>query len=743
MNSSLLFATGAGILFSLFKIPAYGQSAATDSLASKEITLDEVVISVNKTEESKKSVAQQIQLITKDEITASQSQTTADLLYNAGNAFVQKSQLGGGSPVIRGFEASRILLVIDGVRMNNIIYRSGHLQNSITLDHHIMDRVEILYGPSSTIYGSDALGGVVHLYSQKPLLASGDKKNEIHINAFSRYGSAANEFTNHLDLNAGFKKIASLTSITYTKFGDLTGGQTKNPFYETSYGDRPDYVERIDGRDSLVTNSNVANQVQTAYSQYHLLQKLVYMPSARVSHSLNIQYSGSTDVPRYDRLTDPSASTGLRYAEWYYGPQNRFLFAYDLNGYATDRFFQQTHANVSYQHIEESRHNRSFGKDGLAHRVEKVKVWGAGFNANRVAESYSLHCGADFQTNDLVSTAWEEDISTGQSVPLDTRYPDGDNTMSSAAVYYSHTWHINKKWILNDGIRLGYSWLHSTFVDTTFFDFPYSEANQQHPVYSGSLGLIYNPSETSKIAFLLSTGFRVPNVDDLSKVFESGPGMLIIPNPDLKPEQTVNTDLSFSKILSKRFLMENTVYYTRFLDVIVNDTYTYNGMDSVLYGDEMSRVYASQNKGKAYVWGFSSDLQFQASPHWKLACALQYTYGRILGDSVTPLDHIPPFSLRFQCGYTKNRVSADFLVYYNGWKRIENYYLNGEDNEQYATPDGMPAWLTLNLRLAYRANEWLTLDGGIENILDTQYRTFSSGMNSSGRNLYIAARVKI
>jgi hemoglobin/transferrin/lactoferrin receptor protein len=741
MKSSPLFIISTGILFTLCRIQAFGLNA--DSTGSKEITLEEVVISVNKTEESKKSVAQQVQLITRDEIISSQSQTTADLLSNAGNVFVQKSQLGGGSPVIRGFEASRILLVIDGVRMNNIIYRSGHLQNSITLDHHIMDRVEVLYGPSSTIYGSDALGGVIHLYSRNPILAPGDKKQEIQVGVFSRYGSSANEFTNHFDLNAGFKKVASLTSFTYTKFGDLTGGKNKNPFYETPYGERPHYVERIDGKDSLVMNDNVANQVQTAYSQYHLLQKIVFMPGERFSHGLNIQYSGSTDVPRYDRLTDPSASTGLRYAEWYYGPQNRLLIAYELKGYSTGGFFQKTHANVSYQHLEESRHNRSFGKDALAHRMEKVKVLGAEFDASHVVKSHSLHIGADFQTNDLVSTAWEENISTGENSPLDTRYPDGDNTMSSAAVYYSHTWHSSEKWIINDGIRLGYSWLHSTFADTTFFDFPYSEATQDLPVYSGSLGLIYNSSETSKLSFLLSTGFRVPNVDDLSKVFESGPGKLIIPNPDLKPEQTVNMELGFSKVLSKKLLMENTVYYTRFLDVIVSDTYTYNGMDSIFYNGEMSGIYASQNKGKAYVCGFSSDLQFQASQHWKLACALNYTYGRILGDSVMPLDHIPPFSLRFQCSYTKNRLSADFLVHYNGWKRIEDYYLNGEDNEQYATPDGMPAWLTLNLRLSYRANSWLTVDGGLENILDTQYRTFSSGMNGSGRNLYISARVKI
>jgi len=734
------FTVSTGIFFSFFQ--AEGQNAATDSLAPKEITLDEVVISVNKTEESKKSVAQQVQLIHRDEIFASQSQTTADLLFNAGNVTVQKSQLGGGSPVIRGFEASRILLVIDGIRMNNLIYRAGHLQNSITVDHHIMDRVEVLYGPSSTVYGSDALGGVVHLYTRNPVLASADRPEELQVGFFTRYGSSAEEFTNHLDLNAGFKKIASLTSFTYTKFGDLKGGKNKNPFYDSRYGDRPAYVERINGKDSLMLNSNPAEQIQTAFSQFHLLEKLLYTPNSRISHQLNVQYSGSTDVPRYDRLTDPTP-TGLRYAEWYYGPQNRLLLAYDIKSSTPGRFFQQMHGNVSYQDLEESRHNRYFDKSGLSHRVENVRVLGAEIDAKRTVKSNTLHVGADFQTNDLVSTAWEENIEDGQISPLDTRYPDGDNTMTGMAIYYSHSWHFKEKWILNDGLRLGYSDLHSTFADTSFFHFPFTEVTQSHPVYSGSLGLIHNPSDDLKLSLLLSTGFRVPNVDDLSKVFESGPGMLIIPNPGLKPEKTVNTELSVSKIFSKKLLMENTVYYTRFLDAIVTDTYTYNGMDSIYYDGAMSRVYASQNKGKAYIWGFSSDLQYQLSSYWKLSGALNYTYGRILGDSVMPLDHIPPLSLRFQCTYTKNRLTADLLMHYNGWKRIEDYNLNGEDNEQYATPDGMPAWMTWNLRLSFQLNPWLKLDGGVENILDTQYRTFSSGLNGSGRNLYVSARVNI
>lgn len=292
------------VLTCLLSSSAFCQDPIVDTSQIKNISLTDIVISVNKTEESKKQTAQQIKVLDQKEIENYQSQTTADLISNSGSATVQKSQLGGGSVTLRGFEANRNVLVIDGVRMNNLIYRAGHLQNILTTDNNSLERIEVLYGPSSTMYGSDALGGVIHLFTKKPVLAIGEQKNVIKVNAFSRYGSAANEFANHLDFNFGLKKFASFTSVTYSDFGDLRGGANKNPFYSGNYGEREYYVERIAGQDSMIRNSDKYLQVQSGYSQYDLLQKFLFQANAKTTHSLNIQFSNSSDVPRYDRLTE-------------------------------------------------------------------------------------------------------------------------------------------------------------------------------------------------------------------------------------------------------------------------------------------------------------------------------------------------------------------------------------------------------------------------------------------------------
>jgi hemoglobin/transferrin/lactoferrin receptor protein len=724
------------LVFAISPMRLFAESFTSDSIKQ----LNEVVISVNKVEESKRKVAHQIDVIDAKQISSIQAQTTADLLLSTGKISVQKSQQGGGSPVLRGFEASRVLLVVDGIRMNNIIYRSGHLQNIITLDNAVLDRVEVIFGPATTIYGSDALGGAICFYTKKPMLAYGGEKNKLKVNAFYRYGDVNNESTGHVDFNLGTKKIASLSSFTYSQFGDLRSGANQNPFYDNTYGERFYYVKRFNDKDSLVKNTSRYNQIESGYSQYDILQKVLFQQSEKLSHQLTFQYSTSSDIPRYDRLTDPS-NTGLRFSEWYYGPQERLLAAYDLNKNRDSSFFQKIHFGLNYQAIEESRVSRRFNSIYRDSRIENVGVVGGTFDIQHKNEKNVLRLGIDFQYNDLKSTANRKDIIADTTAKLDTRYPDGKNTLLTSGIYLSHSYQINENLLLTDGIRVGYSSLKSTFIDTAFFQFPFSDANQQQPVYSGSLGLINTPSDDLKLSILLSTGFRTPNVDDLAKIFETVKGTVIVPNSDLKPEKTINTEIGITKWFGTKAVWENNVYYTQFIDAIVTDNFQYQGKDSIFYQGVLSKVTANQNKGKAYIYGFTSSLSNQITEKFSTDFSMNYTYGRVKTDSAdVPLDHIPPFMAHIGANYTLEKFSANFFVNYNGWKKAKNYSTSGEDNAQYAPVEGMPAWFTANLRVSYKVYKYITIQSGIDNIFDTQYRTFSSGINAPGRNIFAVIR---
>ncbi|MEZ4689210.1 MAG: TonB-dependent receptor plug domain-containing protein [Ignavibacteria bacterium] len=140
-------------------------------LYDKSYRTDEIVVSANKFDENVKYLPRQVEVLNSEDIAFANSQTTADLLQQTGTVFVQKSQLGGGSPVIRGFEANKVLIMIDGVRFNNLIFRGGHLQNVLRIDDNVLKRTEVLFGAGSTIYGSDALGGVMNYYTKDPILS--------------------------------------------------------------------------------------------------------------------------------------------------------------------------------------------------------------------------------------------------------------------------------------------------------------------------------------------------------------------------------------------------------------------------------------------------------------------------------------------------------------------------------------------------------------------------------------------
>ncbi|MGE5355459.1 MAG: TonB-dependent receptor plug domain-containing protein [Deltaproteobacteria bacterium] len=717
----------------------FSQNSTTDS--TKNITLNEIVVSANKMSETKKNVAQQIKVISSSEISTVNSQTTADLLQNTANVFVQKSQQGGGSPVLRGFEASRILLVVDGVRMNNIIYRSGHLQNIITLDNSSLDRVEVLQGPASTIYGSDALGGVIHFITRKPEFAY-DKKI-FKLNFASRFGSVNNELSGHLDFNYGTSKLSALTSVTYSKFGDLKGGENQNPFYTKSYGERPFYVERIDGKDVMVKNENKFLQVQSGYKQYDIMQKFAFRQNDHIVHSLNLQFSNSSDIPRYDRLTEYSGSN-LSSAQWYYGPQKRLMGSYNFDVKNPDGMFQDIHFGLNYQNIEESRHTRRFGKSNLSHRIENVNVIGANLDLTKAFNFNTIHFGIDLQYNTLKSKATSENIVTGESAKLDTRYPDGDNNLIDFSAYYSHTLKLKNNFTLIDGIRIGYSSLHSTIIDNSFFKLPVTEINQNTPVFSGNLGLINVPTDDLKVSLLFSTGYRVANIDDLSKIFETVKGKVIVPNTELKPEKTLNYEVGLTKIFSGTTKLESSIYYTQFIDAIVTEKFTLNGQDSIVYDGVKSQVYANQNKRKAYIYGFSSELSSQLSDFLRIGAMVNYTYGRIKTDTTDyPLDHVSPFLASMKLSYDNKKFSSEFFINYNGWKRLKDYNPDGEDNIQYATSEGMPAWLTANVNFSYKVHKNVRLQFGIYNIFDTQYRVFASGINAPGRNIFGTLRINI
>ncbi len=683
-------------------------------LAQSSQYLDDVVISASKVRELRENVAYQIQSLDIKQIKNANASTTADLLTVNQGVVIQKSQLGGGSPIIRGFEANRVLLVVDGVRMNNAIYRSGHLQNALTVDANALEIVEVVFGPSSTIYGSDALGGVVHFYTKKPEFSKNDK-TYYKTNAELRYGSAANEYSIHVDNNIGGDNFANFLSVTLKQYGDLKMGQWRAHGYD-NWALVHDYMNEDD---EMVTNENPHIQIGTGYKQIDILNNIAWRASENIFVRFNNQFSTTTNIPRYDNLQEYKDGA-LKWSEWSYGPQTRFMSSLDINTYTTNKFFNSHNLTLAYQFIEEDRITRKYQSEEYNNTYIDVDV----FSLNWDFTLDNLVYGLELTHNNILSTATEG---------TQTRYPSGGSNLSTAALYSSYKKEVNRFFVWNAGLRYSRVIGDMVFRDTDPV-FVTDKIEFNNGALTGNLNLIYKPSKKWKFDWVASSGFRNPNIDDYGKVFVKK-GNMVIPNPDLTPEYAYNGEMS---ITWKKSRMQTTgnVFYTLLKDAIVKQDLGY----SQFHEYEDVNVQTLMNSPEAYIYGWSFGVKSRLYKDW-LFYEESFTWQK--GWDVSnnePLGHIPPAYGKSLFKIKTGKLEYKIWGIYTAWKYIEDMNSSGVDNDDLGTDEGYPSWWTLNTSAQYKVNDNLKIQFGIENILDQHYRSFASGISAPGRNFIISLK---
>lgn len=708
----------------------------TVELARRNILIDEYVISASKYRESKLIIPYMVNVLERSALMESTGMSAAGILESTGNIMVQRTQGGGGSPILRGFEANKILLVIDGVRMNNAIYRSGHLQNAITIDHTILDRTEVIFGPSSIIYGSDALGGVIHYYTKDPELDT-DGGTSFSAGAHTRYATATKGLTGHLDFSLGWKRWGFMTSVTYKDIGDIRMGSWRNPTLG-DWGKVMHYVGQVDGIDSTLLNEHPLVQKNTGYRQMDLVQKIRYSPSKYVDWIMNLQASTSSDIDRLDKLNDYSGGN-LKYAENYYGPQNRLLASLK-NLYKKDNpLFTNMTTILAFQRIDEDRYSRKFrvaqkltqqeDVDVLSLNADLLKIWGA---------RHRLNYGVELYYNLVGSEAWYENVETGEQTPAQTRYPEGGSKTWNASAYTSYKWILGSKIVLNGGARYSRAGLYSEFASGIL---PLERIEIENGAFTGSVGMIFTPSGKWQFNTILSSGFRNPNVDDYGKV-RAKDDYITVPNENLSPEYSYNGEVGVSRVVEGYIKIELVGYFTFLEDAIVRTAYSFDGRDSLEYDGDMYRITTNYNAARGYIYGGSMRLVSNPNRNFTLKSTLNYAQGYNLTDEV-PLGHIPPFFGRTSVTYRRKHFFLDTYVVYNGWKHTEDFSPYGEDNDGEAMEYGFPSWWTLNMKAGLKMGEHLDLMVAVENLLDQFYKPYASGVSAPGRNFIFSARITI
>mgnify|MGYP001223499133 FL=1 len=724
--------------------------------------LDEIVISVFKKEEKSKRIAEQIAVLSSKNIQKLSPQTSADLLAIIPGIKVQKSQFGGGSPVIRGMESNRVLLVVDGVRMNNAIYRKGHLQSSITIAPNLLDKIEVVFGPSSVIYGSDALGGVIHYYTKTPKLS---ENNEVKSQFFSRFSSINQEITTNVSAEVSFNNWASFTSISYSDFGELKAGKNRSHGF-SDWGKVFYYSENVNGNynENPTINSNPNLLRNTGYNQTDVLQKFFVPLSKDTDLKINLQYSTSSNIQRFDRLTeirDISDVSSLKFAEWSYGPQKRLLISSQLLLNPDKNWLESGTITTAYQNLKESRIQRKFGSLDRSYREESVAVFSVNgdFSVPLTEDKTRiLSYGFEFAYNDVSSNAYGKtlNISNGKingfsdDFKVQSRYPDGGSNYLSSSLYIGYKQDVSSKSTLNSGIRFTNTNLNATWIDETFIQLSDNDISANNSAITATLGYVYKPNKNWQLNSVLSSGFRSPNIDDVGRVREKS-GDVTVPNIHVKPEFAYNAEVGIQKYFNDRkFRLSANVFYTLLDNYIIRDRFTINGSDQVLFDGEYGNAVANQNRGNAFITGYTISYLGKLSNAWNTSGFITYTKGRTY-DSEEPMSSIPPLFGQFEVNYKRDKIEVGAALRFNSKKDIEDFnFTEGIDNHD-LTPVvdanaannedvyfGTPSWMTIGLNGRYSVSENFSVQARLDNLFDEHYIEFASGISSPGRNLSVS-----
>ena len=729
-------------------------------LNKQSAQLDEIVLSVFKKSEKTNRIAEQIAVVSSKEIQKISPQTSADLLATIPGIKVQKSQFGGGSPVIRGMESNRVLLVVDGVRMNNAIYRKGHLQSSISVAPNMLDKTEVVFGPSSVLYGSDALGGVIHYYTKTPKLSA---EEEVKSQFFSRFSSVNQEITSHVSAELRFSNWASLTSISFSDFGDLQSGSRRSHgfkdwgkvFYysENRYGN---YTENptVNPRPEVLKN--------TGYHQTDFLQKFFIPLSKNTELKINLQYSTSSNIPRFDRLIE-FKNNSLKFSEWNYGPQNRFLLSSQFLIHPNKKWLESGSITGAYQQIKESRIQRKFGSLDRSFREELVNVFSVNgdFSVSLTQDKKRvLSYGFEFTYNDVTSKSFGKTlvVSNGQingsssGFKVQSRYPDGGSNYLSSSAYIAYRQDLNSKTTLNTGLRFTNTTLHALWLDQTFIHLPETNITAVNSAVTATIGYVYRPGKNWQLNSVVSSGFRSPNIDDIGRVREKS-GNISIPNIHVNPEFAYNVEIGLQKYFNdKKFRVGANVYYS-LLDNYIQRDFVYNTDGStkqVQFDGEFGNAITNQNKGTAYVFGYTLSYLGKISSTINSSGFMTYTKGRTY-DTKEPMSSIPPLFGRVEINYKKDKIEFGAALKFNSKKDIEDFNITeGIDNHD-LTPIvdpnaildsdkyyGSPSWMTIGLTSNYLLSDTFSIQARLDNIFDEHYIEFASGISAPGRNASIS-----
>ncbi|MGK2862453.1 MAG: TonB-dependent receptor plug domain-containing protein [Chitinophagaceae bacterium] len=667
------------VLFSVLVVTA--QQTEEDKKDTIAHSLGEVVVTAQRHQQQSLLVPYSVNTVSQQYIGEMNSRSTPEALMGMNGIFVQKTNHGGGSPFVRGLTGNQTLILIDGIRLNNSTFRYGPNQYLNTIDPYTIRRLEVAKGTGSVQYGTDALGGVVHILTRDPQFAT--DKPAMHGRLIGKYMTDDIEKTVRGEARYSGKKFALLTGIVKKNFGDLVGGDT------------------------------TGRQSPSGYEEWSLDMKAKFLLKQNIQLTVANQFLQQQNVPVYHKVVLEN------YAVNEMDPQQRLLSYVRMNRQGKSSFFKETEITFSFQQTIEGRNSRKNGSNSLKKERDKINTIGLTTNIfSEFSKVWTANSGIELYHDKVGSTRHDINTQTGESSPKRSLYPD--NSKYGNYSLYSLN-HIRfGRWIVDAGLRL--NTFDIRISDTTLGNIKISPS-----AWVGNAALMYQLGGTQTVYASFSTGYRAPNVDDMGTL-----GIVDfryeVPTADLKPEKSKHIELGY-KFQTKRLSGTMAAYYMHLANLITRvkrDGQVISGYP----------VYQKENTESAFIKGFETELNWTVMKQLNITGGIAYAYGQSLTKH-EPLRRIPPFNGRLTSAYRNNKwfAATEFQ-----FALLQKRLAQGDKDDNRIPAGGTPGWKVLNFFGGYKL-AMLQLNAGVQNILNEDYRTHGSGINAVGRSVWLSVNL--
>ena len=661
----------------------------TGPALANDDSIDEIRVTATRRPASVSEVSSGLTLIEGESIR--EQKLVTDALSQQVGVFLQQTTPGQGAAIVRGLKGSAILHLVDGIRLNNAIFRSAPTQYLALVPPASVDRIELVRGAPTSLYGSDAVGGVVQVVSRVPRFDTSQTAVRGEVGLAMDSAELGKSLRGVIDI--GNSTVAGTLSAEYLDTGD----------------------RKIGGGDRIGPSGYESRAVRAALS---------LTPSERQAWLFDVHYLDQPDTPRVDELVPGFGQTEPASSEFNFAPNER-IFAHGRFSAFEGVWGLDWNVDLAWQRITDDRRTRDFGADQRRREFNSSDLYAATMSAVRETARWSWIAGAEFYYDDVQSSRFETDLQTGQEVELTSRFPDG-STIRQAAIYANGSFSLATRHTINAGLRL-------SDVRVDLAETPVSEsARIDASDVSGDIGWIFDLTTDWQFVANLGHGFRAPNVFDLGTLGERPGNRFNIPNNDLESERVTQFDVGFrhnAERLQLELMLYHLEYDDRITSVGTGDT-TPDGRD----------IVQSTNAASASVTGIEAGLTYRPNDRLTTTLILNYARGdqRVEGTEEEPADRIPPLNGELTARYDySGTLSIDAWLRFAG----EQDRLSARDiRDPRIDPDGTSGWGILGARASWSLpRDWL-VSVALDNLLDKRYRMHGSGMDAYGRNVIASVR---